>query len=79
MTLPRRKSEPVTYNKDKPEIIEKEVKMTKHKGQFLIRIPKEISEFLEIKEGDKFKFKVEVAPIDKPKEKSKLKFNIVRK
>jgi len=61
-----------------PEVIKKTTRMTLHKGQFIVRIPKTISEFLKIKKGDKFQFIIEVAPYPKSKEESKLSVKIVR-
>jgi len=61
-----------------PEVIEKTMRMTLHKGQFIVRIPKTISQFLKIKKGDKFQFIVEVAQRPLAKEESKLSFKIVR-
>ena len=61
-----------------PEVIEKTTRMTLHKGQFIVRIPKTISQFLKIKKGDKFSFIVEVAQSPSPKEESKLSFKIMR-
>ena len=75
--LPKRKAKEFGIPST-PEVIEKTVRMTLHKGQFIVRIPKTISEFLKIKEGDKFQFIVEVAQYSMPEEKSKLSFKIVR-
>lgn len=64
------------------DVITKTVKMTSvtnrndtPTSQFIVRIPKEIEDFLEIKKGDKFEFIIEVA---EPREESKLSFRIVR-
>lgn len=65
---------------EKGEIIEKSVKMTSVKNQsgttqYLIRLPKEIEDFLEIGKNDKFQFVIDVK---EPKEKSILSFRIIR-
>ena len=78
MEIKRRK---VIFNKK--EVILKEVNLTHHQNsfgssQFLARIPKVVEDFLEIKKGDKLTFIIEVAPHPKPKQRSKLKFEIVK-
>lgn len=62
------------------EIIEKTVKMTevhntKGTSQYIVRVPKEIEEFLDIKKGDRFAFIIQAK---EPKENSELKFKIIR-
>jgi hypothetical protein len=66
---------------DDKEIIDFTVKMTllenKKKGvsQYLVRIPKDIEDFLNIQKGDKFRFIIDVKI---PKNKSVKTFEIIK-
>lgn len=74
---PKRETKGLSISSN-PEVIEKTTRMTLHKGQFIVRIPNNISEFLKLKKGDKFQFIVEAAQHPTPEEESKLSFKIVR-
>lgn len=60
----------ITYDTGRPEEkIEKTVTISYDGEQFLVRLPKKITDYLNIKKGDKIKFTVDVPYIAETKEK----------
>ncbi len=77
MRMPKRRVSDIKPPEDK-EVIRKAVKLTLNKGQFIVRIPRIISEFLELSKDDKLEFLIEVAPHPKSKDQSTRSFRILR-
>lgn len=72
--LPKPIAEVVT---DRPDIIEKKAKITYDGRQYLVRIPTEISNVLNISQDDMIKFTA-VVPSPKSTEKKSLKIELVK-
>ena len=77
MALEKRKSKSLETLDESKKILVKTVKMTTNKDQFLIRLPREVKQFLEVEKGDKFQFLINIAPPNRPKSESKLSFKII--
>lgn len=61
---------------DREVNIDKELNILHDGKQFMVKIPKEVSEFLKIEKGDKFRFIIDM-PED-PGEKPKLNFEVIK-
>lgn len=61
---------------DIPVDIDREVNILSDGRQYMIKIPKEVSDFLEIKKGYKFRFLIEI-PEDKTKKPTQT-FEIIK-
>ena len=82
MEMPKRKPKKLGESLEKPEVIEKSVKMTLNKReigtpQYIIIVPREIERFFGLKEKGDYYFQF-IIEVSETKDKSIFRFNIIK-